>query len=570
MPAVDTVPRVASHEEAGESATRAPSERGQALTSELAPPDLLSATPSRRLDPRRAREVLTFAFAQGVADDAFDELLAAARLPDSTWDPAGFAPDLFVRELVAAFATVTTEAGGRCVLGQRALERLLSHPPTEPAHAALRREVLRTLVASDGARRDVERLHALVRALREQLGVAPVRSVDVLRRRLEILGALRALIDAAASAFEGHGSPAPLARVSRWASAVKGSDGYRALAELLDYDEHLATIDVRVRVGSDGRVRSLALTSVRENTRSRFSRSPVARWFARLSLLFRGYRFAAEELLARAVEQVFEGLEDVVLSALQLGADLEVYLFALSLRAAAERAGLAVSLPTVGEERRLQGLFNPLLLGHVKRVVPCDLVDPRTDRVVLVTGPNSGGKTRLLQAIGLAQLLGQCGLFVPAASAMLRPVDGLFVSFGAPPSANASEGRLGTELLRVRAVFETICVGGMVLVDELCSGTNPSEGEELFRHVVELLLEVEPQAFLSTHFLTAAADLVRAPPSERLAFLKVDIDENGMPTYRFVPGVAKTSLAHQTAARLGVTRDDLAALVARARRARRG
>lgn len=531
----------------------------------MEPPDLLCAVPTRRLDVRRTREVLTFAFAQGVADDTFDELLAAGSLPETTWDPEGFASDLFVKDLVSAFRTVTLESG-RHVLGQQWLERVLSHPPQDPSHAALRRDVLEKLSASGSARRELEVIYDQIRTLRQQLGIAPVRSVDVLRRRLEILATVRTLVDTMASAFAESGEP--LGRVSRWASAIKESDTYRALGDLLDYDEHLATVDVRVRVGSDGRVRSLALTSVQENTQSRFARSPLARWVARLVLLFRGYRFQAEELIARAIEQVFEGLEDVLVSVLQLGADLEFYLFALSFRAAAERAGLVVCLPQLGEDRRLTGLFNPLLLANVKRVVPCDLVDPRTDRVVLVTGPNSGGKTRLLQAIGIAQLLGQCGLYVPAASATLRPVDGMFVSFGTPPSANASEGRLGTELLRVRAVFETICVGGMVLVDELCSGTNPSEGEELFRHVVELLLEVEPQAFLSTHFLTAAADLERAPPSERLAFLQVEIDKNGLPTYRFVPGVAKTSLAHQTAARLGVTRDDLAALVARARAAR--
>jgi DNA mismatch repair protein MutS2 len=192
----------------------------------------------------------------------------------------------------------------------------------------------------------------------------------------------------------------------------------------------------------------------------------------------------------------------------------------------------------------------------------------RADRVSLVTGPNSGGKTRLLQAIGIAQLLGQNGLFVPAREARIVTTDGVFASFGQAPAADASEGRLGTELLRVRALFESMCLGGMVLVDELCSGTNPSEGEELFRTVVALLGELDPQAFLSTHFLTLAADLEARPPDPRLQFLQVELDPKGLPTYQFVPGVAKTSLAFQTAARLGVTRDDLAALVEKAKRVR--
>jgi DNA mismatch repair protein MutS2 len=330
-------------------------------------------------------------------------------------------------------------------------------------------------------------------------------------------------------------------------------------------------VDVRVRVGADGRVRGLALGQMKENERSRFARSPMGRWLARLVLLFRGYKFDAEELVARAIEQVFEGLQEPLSIALQLGADLELYLAALTLRDRAERAGLAVCLPEIAPRGEggcvLRGLFNPLLLGHEKRVVPCDLVSDRSDRLVLLTGPNSGGKTRLLQAVGLAQLLAQIGVFVPAADARVCATDGVFASFGQPPAADASEGRFGTELLRVRALFEGLCVGGMVLVDELCSGTNPSEGEELFRHVLELLAELSPQAFLSTHFLSLAADLERAPPIDRLSFLQVELDD-GVPTYRFVSGVAKTSLAHRTAARLGVTREDLSALVKRAKSAR--
>ncbi len=528
-------------------------------------PDLLASPPSLRLDVRRAREALTFAFAQGVADDTWDELLAVARLPDTKWSPEGFAPDLFVRELVASIRDVTVD-GTRRQLGRRWLERVLSHPPADRATLAVRREVLEELARSEDARRDLERIYDRLRTLREQLGIGPVRAIDVIRRRLEILGTVRAVLDAMASAFAGARSA--LASIPAWARAVQASDAHRALVELLDYDDNLASVGLRVRVGADGQVRGLVLTSVHENGASRFARSPVGRWLARLSLWFRGYGLRAEELIARAIEQVFEGLEDTFLVLLQLAGDCEVHLAALAFRANAEKAGLRTCLPEIGGARRLVGLFNPLLLGHEKRVVPCDLLG-RHDRVFLVTGPNSGGKTRLLQAVGLAQLLGQCGFFVPAAEATLLQVDGMFVSFGQAPAADATEGRLGTELLRVRALFETICVGGMVLVDELCSGTNPSEGEELFRHVVDLLVELEPQAFLSTHFLSAAADL-EARESDRLAFLQVELDRHGLPTYRFVPGVAKTSLAHQTAARLGVTRDDLAALVDRAIRAARG
>ncbi len=527
-------------------------------------PDLLSDAPTRRLDRARAHEALTFGFAQGIGSDAWEDLFARATLPKSSWQPEGFARDLFVSELVASCRTITID-GERHALSQRWLERVLSHPPEEAATIALRRATLSELASSDQVRGDAERIWVSTRRLREQLGVAPVRSVDVLRRRLEILGTVRATIDAMADGFTGASSS--LSRIARWARTVRESDAYRSLRELLEYDENLATVDVRVRVGADGRVRGLSLARVEENASSRFARTPVGRWLARISLLFRGYRFDAEELIARAIEHVFEGLQDALTVIVQIGADLEPYLASLAFRQNAERAGLKVCLPELGVSRKLVRLFNPLLLQHEKRVVPCDLETERHDMMVLVTGPNSGGKTRLLQAIGITQLLAQGGWFVPAESATITPCDGIFVSFGQAPAADASEGRLGTELLRVRALFETICVGGMVLVDELCSGTNPSEGEELFRHVVDLLSELSPQAFLSTHFLTLAADLAAKPPTRHMAFLQVEL-ERGVPTYQFVPGVAKTSLAYQTAKRLGVTRDDLALLVERAKRAK--
>jgi DNA mismatch repair protein MutS2 len=528
-------------------------------------PDLLSREPTRRLDPRKTSEALTFAFAQGVGDDTWDALLAAASLPETRWDPETFARDLFVSDLVAGSRTVTID-GVRHQLGQKWLERVLAHPPREVASVELRREVLRELDGSKELRADLEGLYASVRKLRSQLGIAPIRHTEVLRRRLDILGTVRALIESAAEGFAGAKSV--LSRIPEWARALRETDAHRALVELLDYDDNLATVDVRVRVGADGRVRGMSLARVDES-KSRFARTPFGRWIARLILVFRGYRFDAEELMARAIEEVFEGLREALVGLVQLAGDIEVFLSALAFRDNALRAGLAVCLPEIGSDgaRKLVGLFNPLLLPHEKRVVPCD-VDMRADRVALVTGPNSGGKTRLLQAIGIAQLLGQGGFFVPAREARIVTTDGVFASFGQAPAADASEGRLGTELLRVRALFESMCVGGMVLVDELCSGTNPSEGEELFRTVVALLGELDPQAFLSTHFLTLAADLERSPPDERLSFLQVELDPKGLPTYQFVPGVAKTSLAYQTAARLGVTRDDLAALVEKAKRAR--
>jgi DNA mismatch repair protein MutS2 len=215
-------------------------------------------------------------------------------------------------------------------------------------------------------------------------------------------------------------------------------------------------------------------------------------------------------------------------------------------------------------------LFNPLLLEASFGPTPCTLRARRHDDTVVLTGPNSGGKTRLLQALALAQLLAQSGFFVPAREARLVWAEAMFLSISEGSHAGQREGRLGMELMRIRSVFESAKVGAFVVVDELCSGTNPGEGEEIFEMVLGLLRELGTQAFISTHFLQFAEGLFSS--SERVAryglsFWQVELDSVLAPTYQFVAGVARSSLAQLTASRLGVTREELGVLVERHKRA---
>jgi len=119
------------------------------------------------------------------------------------------------------------------------------------------------------------------------------------------------------------------------------------------------------------------------------------------------------------------------------------------------------------------------------------------------------------------------------------------------------------ELIRIRALFERLPPGAMVLLDELCSGTNPSEGEEIFELVVSTLARLQPQVFITTHFLAFAARLQREQKIAGLGFLQVELGVDRQATFQFVEGVAQTSLAGHAAARLGVTRDQLDTLVER-------
>lgn len=530
-------------------------------------PDLLCDEPALRIDVGSLRQTLAFAFATGVSVETFDQAVAEAQLPASAWDRDHFERDLFLEDFVKRCLPV--RVGGRayepCL---PYLLRAVGEPPRDLATVELRRGVLRELAGSKPFRAEIERIYVEILQMRTQLAAA--RYLTPHLRRLEILRGLHGVFALIARSFEGATSG--LSRVRAFGLAVIESDGYRRLDALLDHEAHLGTVDVRVRIGSDGELRTFQIVSIRENRENPFYSSRLGRFVTRLLLFFRRYRMSGGEVAERLFDDVFSALERSTTTLFQLAADIEFYLAGLGFRDLAQARGLAVCFPELCEPGAAGGielhrLFNPLLLDARTAPVPCDLTSARQSSVVFVTGPNSGGKTRLLQSIAFAQLMAEAGLFVPAQKARLPRVSGLFVSLVSDSRADQPEGQLGMELLRIRRMFDQLEMDSLVLLDELCSGTNPSEGEEIARLVISLLPELRAKVFVTTHLLSFAARLAEERPIPGLDFLQVELDEHERPTYGFLPGVAKTSLAHKTAARLGVTREELVELIAKKKRA---
>ncbi len=528
------------------------------------PPDLLHPTPLARIDAENTKLAIALAFASGVSGGVFSEALEGAKVAPSTWEPATFADDLFLTQFVALCLKIRIN-GHEPVFATKHLANILAHPPSDRAVVLHRRAILAELTTSPELRGRLEHLYTTLCRFRGLLeGATSTGNWDANRRQLDILQLVKEIIDCMATGFAPARSG--LAALADFGRRVQASEPYRSLADLLRYDERLATLKLEVRVGADGRIRGFEVLAIQENDANPFVMSPWRRWFGKIELFARGFKFSDGEVMARLIDAVFEGLQEELVPMVQLLGDCELYLGALGFRDRALEAGLAVSLPELvapEEPRALLGLFNPLLLAHGVKPVPCDLTTDRHATTVLVTGPNSGGKTRLLQSLGLAQLLAQSGLFVPARSAAVALAPGLVVSLIEETKADQAEGRLGTELLRIRQLFEKLPPGAMVILDELCSGTNPSEGEEIFELVVRMLTRLAPQAFITTHFLAFAARLERDHSIEDLRFVQVELGHEQRATYQFVPGVAQTSLAGHAAERLGVTRDQLMFLIDR-------
>jgi DNA mismatch repair protein MutS2 len=539
-------------------------------------PDLLGEEPAVRIDLRDLRQTLVFGFALGTSLEQFDRVLGAATLPASSWDHGAFERDLFLEDLVQR--SLRIRIGGRALAPCLPyLLRVMSEPPSEPSVVAFRQRVLEELAGAADFRRQFESIYTGLVAVRTALcSEGGARRGGGTHRRLEILRSVEEVVNDLAGSFEGATSG--LERLRAFGRSVKATDTYERLAALLDHERHLGTVDLRVQVGSDGALRTFQIVAVRENRKNPFHTSAIWRFFSRLRLLLRGYRVTPGEVAERLLDDVWSGMESVVGMFVQLLGDMEFYLAGLALADMAQDKGLPVCLAELvrpgeageageGAGMEIERLYNPHLLAGKTTPVPCDLRTAHDDAVVIVTGPNSGGKTRLLQSIGLAQLLGQVGLFVTAERARLPMLSGMFVSLIQEARSDQPEGQLGMELMRIRRLFEELGFGSLVLIDELCSGTNPSEGEEIARLVISLLPELKSQVFVTTHLLTLASGLSEDPPVPQLEFLQVDLDAHERPTYGFVPGVAKTSLAHRTAARLGVTRDELSALIASKQRA---
>lgn len=526
-------------------------------------PDLLNPRPCATLEEGPLRAALTFSF---IAEDDAGALSAAldkAPIAASSFEPEYFFRELFVAQLVRTCMQVQSDATPAHIHEGYVL-RVLSQPPADPEVTRHRQAIWRALLEQSEARAALEATHRALSALWKlfrgegQLGIRGEQA----RRRLDILKALHAVFEyLAAPAFQKSGCA--LDRLARFAERVQATEGHARLSDLLHYERERAYADLTVQLSADGNIRNLRVHALREDKQSRYHASPLVRWLGRAWLWLRGYRITEGEVLDGWLDEVFEGVAEFLPALVQLKGDLDVLLSGLAFHDTCVARGMRPCFAEAcapDEDECIESLFNPLLFTLDLKPVPSTLALGAARVATLITGPNSGGKTRLLQALGILQLCAQAGMPVPAERARLRYVPGIFAPLTQESSAEHTEGRLGTELLRIRTLFERAPLGSLLLIDELCSGTSPSEGEELFRMVLELLTELRPRAFVSTHFLAVAAELSALPVAANLGFLQVELDGDERPTHRFVEGVAATSLARRTAQRLGVTREELRAL----------
>lgn len=189
--------------------------------------------------------------------------------------------------------------------------------------------------------------------------------------------------------------------------------------------------------------------------------------------------------------------------------------------------------------------------GHREAVVPLDLeLDPET-RVLVVTGPNAGGKTVALKTTGLLALVSQCGLPVPAAAGSRLPLFTRLVAIvGDEQDLLTDRSTFSGRLLRLKEAWEGAGADSLLLLDELGSGTDPEEGSALAVALLEGLLEHGSLAVITTHLTQLAAAALELPAAT-CAAMEFDA-ATGEPTFRLLPGPPGGSEALRLARRLGL------------------
>jgi DNA mismatch repair ATPase MutS len=366
-------------------------------------------------------------------------------------------------------------------------------------------------------------------------------SVQVLELFVSALRKLRAVADEHAGSFHSEG----FARF------------FAMLASELD-DDYLATVEGHLKELKfrRGVLISAALGKGNKGIRYVLRRLPEPKgWMQRFSVANRsglsfqiadrdenGFR-ALSDLRGRGINLVANAAAqsaDHILSFFtMLRVELGFYVGCLNLRdrLAAKGEPTCFPVPDAPGEPTLsaRGLYDVCLtLSIDARVVGNDL-DADNRRLVMITGANQGGKSTFLRSVGLAHLMMQCGLFVPAESFRASVSTGVFTHYKREEDPTMTSGKLDEELSRMSDIAGTIRSHCILLCNESFAATNEREGSEIARQVVRALVETGIKVFYVTHLFDLAHGFYREQMDTAL-FLRAERHADGRRTFRLVEG----------------------------------
>ena len=209
--------------------------------------------------------------------------------------------------------------------------------------------------------------------------------------------------------------------------------------------------------------------------------------------------------------------------------------------------------PVINEKKIivLERARHPLL--NKEKVVPINVSLGEGYRMIVVTGPNTGGKTVTLKTLGLFALMAQSGLQLPADRAEICIFDGIFPDIGDEQSIEQSLSTFSAHMISVVNILNTMSPDSLVLFDELGAGTDPIEGAALAQSILEKVLDVKCLCAATTHYAELKAFALN---TEGVSNACCEFDVNTLkPTYKLIIGAPGKSNAFLISSKLGVSNE---------------
>lgn len=191
---------------------------------------------------------------------------------------------------------------------------------------------------------------------------------------------------------------------------------------------------------------------------------------------------------------------------------------------------------------------HPLI--DAKKVVPITLELKSSDKMLLITGPNTGGKTVTLKLVGLSVLLAMSGMFIPAKGATISVFDGVYSDIGDEQSIEQSLSTFSGHIKNIIEILDKISDKSLLLFDELGAGTDPGEGAALAVGICEWVMRAGAKSLVTSHF-NDLKEFALVTPGVVTASMEFNV-ETLSPTYKLVMGAIGCSNALDIASKLGL------------------
>ncbi len=194
---------------------------------------------------------------------------------------------------------------------------------------------------------------------------------------------------------------------------------------------------------------------------------------------------------------------------------------------------------------------HPLL--RAKKIVPVSIKMGESDKMLLITGPNTGGKTVTLKLAGLFTLMALSGMFLPARSANIGMFDGVYCDIGDEQSIEQNLSTFSSHIKNINDILGKITAKSLILFDELGAGTDPSEGAALAVAIAEHINCIGSKSIVTSHF-NELKEFALTVPNIVSASMQFDMSTLS-PTYKLILGMVGSSNAISIAEKLGLNSD---------------